>query len=214
MESKSGRQISMTHRFPCSITGKLCFVVLFLAASMCASSQQAVWPLDGPAFSASVQNLRDAAGKVAAEKFALVTVLFEREAYVIDDGGRVDYQYSMIFRIEDQAAIDGWSEVSARWEPWFEKMPEIHARVIEPDGKLSELDQKTIADVPANEEDEETYTDARVRKGPLPGLKAGSIVEEEIRIADKEPYFSGGGIYRDYFSRGVPIVREELAKDI
>jgi transglutaminase-like putative cysteine protease/tetratricopeptide (TPR) repeat protein len=173
-------------------------------------AQQAVWPLDGPAFSASVQDLRDAAGKVTPEKFALVTVLFEREAYVINADGRVDYRHSMIYRIEDQAAIDDWSQVDADWEPWFQNMPEIHARVIDPDGKVSELDQKTVADGPANEDDAETYTDARIRKAPLPGLKVGSMVEQEIRIVDKQPFFSGGGVYRDDFSRPVPIVREQL----
>ncbi len=208
----------MNRRFHGSLAAKLCLAALFLMAASGQTQQvqtqqaqsQAVWPLDGAAFSASVQELRAAAGKVTAEKFALVTVLFEREAYVIDADGRVDYRHTMIYRIEDQAAIDGWSQVAARWEPWFQNMPEVHARVIDPDGKVSELDQKTVADGPANEDEEQTYTDDRIRKAPLPGLKVGSIVEEEIRIADKQPFFSGGSVYRDYFSRPVPIVREEL----
>lgn len=200
----------MINRFLRCLRAGVCLAVLLLMAAGLVSAQQAVWPLDGPAFSASVQDLRAAAGKVTPEKFALVTVLFERQAYAIDAEGRVDYRQTMIYRIEDQAAIDGWSQVAARWEPWFEDKPEIHARVIDPDGKVSELDQKTVADGPANENDEETYTDARIRKAPLPGLKVGSIVEQEIRIADTRPFFSGGGVYRDYFARPVPIVRAEL----
>ncbi|HEV2464619.1 MAG TPA: DUF3857 domain-containing protein [Acidobacteriaceae bacterium] len=200
----------MTHRFAGALVAKLCLIALIPITTASLKAQQASWPLGGPAFSASVQDIRDAASKVTAEKFALVTVLFEREAYAIDADGRVDYRHTMIYRIEDQAAVDGWSEVAARWEPWYENMPEIHARVIDPAGKVSELDQKTVADGPASEQDVETYTDARVRKAPLPGLEVGSIVEQEIRIVDKKPFFSGGGVYRDYFSRPVPIVREEL----
>lgn len=200
----------MLYRVPASLRASFYLSLLALTAAISVPAQQAVWPLDGPAFSASVQDVRAAAAKVTPEKFALVTVLFERETYVLDAQGRVDFQQNMVFRIEDQAAIDGWSQVAARWEPWFEDKPEIHARVIAPDGTVSELDQKTVADGPANENDEETYTDARIRKAPLPGLKVGSIVEQEIRVADKQPFFSGGGVYRDYFSRPVPIVREEL----
>jgi len=203
----------MTNRYLRAFAGKLCVAVLTTVAAGAAVAQQAVWPLDGPAFSASAQEIRDAAAKVGAEKFAQVTVLFERDAYTIDAEGRVDYRHSLIYRIEDQAAIDGWSQLASRWEPWFENTPEIHARVIDPDGKVSELDQKTVTDGPASEDEEQTYTDARIRKAPLPGLKVGSIVEEEVRVTDKQPFFTGGGVYRDYFSRPVPIVREELTVD-
>ena len=80
----------------------------------------------------------------------------------------------------------------------------------EPGGKVSQLDQKTVTDGPASEEDEDVYTDARIRKAPLPGLTAGAIVEEETVIEDKSPLFSGGGVYRDFFGRTVPVVLNEL----
>ncbi|MGD0734700.1 MAG: DUF3857 domain-containing protein [Terracidiphilus sp.] len=141
------------------------------------------------------------------------TVLFERDSYTIDPQGRVSHRHSMIYRIETQAGVEGWSESSERWEPWYQKEPEIHARVIQPDGKASLLDQKTITDGPAKEEDEDTYTDARIRKAPLPGLAVGAIVEEETVLQDKSPFFSGGGVYRDYFGRDVPVVHSELIVD-
>ena len=58
---------------------------------------------------------------------------------------------------------------------------------------MVQLDQKTITDGPASEEEEETYTDARIRKAPLPGLAIGAIVEEETVLEDKSPFFTGGG---------------------
>jgi tetratricopeptide (TPR) repeat protein/transglutaminase-like putative cysteine protease len=82
--------------------------------------------------------------------------------------------------------------------------------VIAPDGKVSQLDQKTITDGPAGEQDEDTYTDARIRKAPLPGLTVGAIVEDETVVEDKEPFFPAGGVYRDFFARDVPVVRSEL----
>lgn len=187
--------------------------VLLIAAAASVRGQEPSWTLDGPAFSAKVEEIQAASAKVTAEKFAPATVLFERDSYVIGADGRVTYTHQMISRIETQAAVEGWSELSERWEPWYQKRPEIHARVIQPDGKVSELDQKTITDAPAKEEDDETYTDARIRKAPLPGVVAGAIIEENLVLEDKQPFFSGGGVYRDYLSRGVPVVRTELAID-
>ena len=141
------------------------------------------------------------------------TVLFERDAYSFDAEGRATYKHSIIYRIETQAGIDAWSETHSQWEPWYQNPPEIQARVIAPDGKVSTLDPNTITDGPANEETEDTYTDARVRKAPLPGMGVGVIVEEETTIIDKQPFFSGGGVYRDDFSRLVPIIHCELLID-
>ena len=36
------------------------------------------------------------------------------------------------------------------------------------------VDPKTITDGPANSEDEETYTNSRIRKAPLPGVAVGA----------------------------------------
>ncbi|MFZ1085616.1 MAG: DUF3857 domain-containing protein [Terracidiphilus sp.] len=187
--------------------------VSLLALSAQLHGQAPTWPLDGPSFRASTDEIQKAAAKVTAERFAEATILFERDAYTIDGQGRVTYRHSMIWRIETKAGVDDWTETSERWEPWYQKRPEIHARVIAPDGKVVQLDQKTITDGPASEDAEDTYTDARIRKAPLPGLTIGAIVEEETVLEDKSPFFTGGGIYRDFFSRNVPIVHSELVVD-
>jgi len=200
-----------SYRLKARANGAILFLLLTAAASM--HGQEPVWTLDGPAFSAKVEEIQAASAKVTAEKFAPATVLFERDSYVIGADGRVTYTHQMISRVETQAAVEGWSEISERWEPWYQRRPEIHARVIQPDGKVSELDQKTVTDAPAKEEDDQTYTDARIRKAPLPGVVAGAIIEEELVLEDKQPFFSGGGVYRDFMSRGVPVVRTELVVD-
>jgi len=178
-----------------------------------ARAQEPVWTLTGPAFSASVEDLRAAAARIPAEKFMEATVLMERDAYTFDADGRATYRHFIVYRIETQAGVEEWSETHTEWEPWYQDQPDIQARVIGPDGKVSILDQKTITDGPANEENEDTYTDARVRKAPLPGMGVGAIVEEETTVTDKQPFFSAGGVFRDDFSRPIPIVRCELQID-
>ena len=187
---------------------------LALAVSGAALAQDqapaATWPLAGPAFSASVEEIQQAAAKIAPEKFMSATILYERDAYVLDSAGRATYRHSLVYRIETAGAVQGWAETSVRWEAWYQNEPQIHARVIQPSGAVSELDQKTVTDGPASAQDEGTYSDARVRKAPLPGLTVGAIVEEEQVLEDKAPFFAGGGVYRRYFQRNVPVVRAEL----
>jgi tetratricopeptide (TPR) repeat protein len=192
------------------------FVFAFFCTGMAvdaAQGQEPVWPLAGPAFQASAADVQKAAAQITPEKFMEATVLFERDSYLIDAEGRVTYRHSLIFRIETQAGVEDWSETSARYAPWYQNQPVIQARVILPDGRVSQLDPKTVIDGPASEDDEDVYTDERIRKAPLPALATGAIVEEETVTEDKLPFFAGGGIYRDYASRNVPIVRSELLID-
>jgi hypothetical protein len=178
-----------------------------------ASAQEPVWSLVGAAFQASVADMQKAAAQIAPEKFMEATVLFERDSYRIDAEDRVTYRHTLIFRIETQAGVDDWAETSARYAPWYQNQPVIQARVILPNGRVSQLDPKTVVDGPASDDDENIYTDERFRKAPLPALSIGAIVEEETVTEDKQPFFAGGGVYRDYASRSVPIVRSELLTD-
>jgi len=153
--------------------------VFFVMAVDAAPGQEPVWPLVGPAFQASVADVQKAAAQIVPEKFMEATVLFERESYRIDDEGRVTYRHSLIFRIETQAGVEDWAETSARYAPWYQNEPAIQARVILPDGRVSQLDPKTVIDGPASDDNDDVYTDERIRKAPLPALAVGAIVEEE-----------------------------------
>ena len=121
-----------------------------------AHGQEPAWNLTGLGFSASVEELQAASAKVPAEKYAEATVLFERDVYTFDAEGRSTYKHSIIYRIETEAAVEDWAETRSQWEPWYQNQPEIRARVISADGKVSTLDQKTITDGPANEDSEDT----------------------------------------------------------
>ena len=185
-------------------------LVFAIAAATVLKAQQPVWPLDGPAFHSTASEIHDAAARVAAEKFADVTVLFERDSYAFDSAGRLSFRHAMIFRIEAESAIPGWSEIDVRYEPWHENTPAIRVRVIAPDGQVSELDQKTVTDGPASEQEQQTFTDARIHKAPLPNIRVGSIVEEESSVDESQPFFAAGSVYLDGFSRAVPVVRAQL----
>jgi tetratricopeptide (TPR) repeat protein len=186
-------------------------VIVFAVSHL--QAQTPSWPITGQAFAAAPADIQSAAASIQAEPFMETTVLLESDSYSFDAEGRLNYRHHLIYRLETKEAIDDWDEISSRWSPWYQNQPEIHARVISPDGKVTNLDQKTITDGPAKEESEDTYTDDRVRKVPLPAIAVGAIVEEETVSSDKQPFFAGGGVYDDSFSRSVPIVRAELTVD-
>jgi hypothetical protein len=172
----------------------ICIGIWF--SCFCASgltAQQPSWTVAGPAFSASVADIQAEAAKMKPEPFMEATVFYERDSYQIAASGAVTLRHTLLYRIESQTAVEGWSETSEHWDPWYQKQPEIHARVMLPNGQVSQLDQKTITDGPAKEGDDDTYTDERIRKAPLPGLAVGAIVEEETVLEDKMPFFFGRG---------------------
>ncbi len=195
---------------------RIYFLTLFLFSllfiSTCAA-QQPQWPNTGTAFAASPAEIQAAAAKITAEPFMEATVFFERDAYSIDTVGRMTYKHTLIYRVETEDGIENWSEIRMRWFPWHQKPPEINARVIGTDGKVSILDPKTIIDGPAREDNQDTYVDDRVQKVPLPGIAVGSIVEEEETVTDTAPYFAEGRVYTDTYSRSVPSIRVELLID-
>jgi len=190
---------------------RLSTVLICLAATApLMRAQIAAWPLDGPAFSASPEEMQAAAAKIPAEKFADTTVLYEEEDFSLDAAGRLTNTHRMIYRIETEAGVQGWSEASVEWEAFYQNTPQIEARVIQPDGSVTELDQKTVTDVAAQNEGDGTYSDDRLHEAPLPALSPGVIVEVETICSDKEPYFAAGGAYRNYFQRMVPVIRSRM----
>ncbi|HUY80616.1 MAG TPA: DUF3857 domain-containing protein [Acidobacteriaceae bacterium] len=143
-----------------------------------------------------------------------MTVLYEEEDYKLDAAGRLTNTHRLIYRIETPAGVQSWSQASVEWEKFYQKVPKIEARVIQPNATVTLLDQKTVTDVAAQGQDDGTYSDDRMHEAPLPALSPGAIVELKTICTDKEPYFTAGGVYRYYFQRMVPIVRSRMVVEV
>lgn len=171
-------------------------------------------PFQGQAFAMTATAMRDAAAAVPADKTADVTVLFEETDYKFNAQHMLAFTRRVVYRVESHAGLENWSEISMDWDPWHQNPSQLHARVLQPDGSFVELDQKTVTDAPLNASESDTYTSARQRKGPLPGLGVGSIVEEVVSVDEKKPYFTAGGAYRYNFWTGVPVERERVVVEM
>ena len=165
--------------------------------------------LSAPAFTVSAADLQSLSATIPVDKQFPAQVLYEEAKYQIAADGTLTYTHRMVYRVDSDAAVRGWAEVSAQWDPWFEKPAQIHARVLQPDGTFVELDQKTITDAPikVEEQDDDTFSSAHVRRAPLPGMAIGSIIEEQQITQEKIPYFSAGALYRFGFRANIPAAR-------
>ena len=97
-----------------------------------------------------------------------------------------------------------WSVLSATYEPWHQDLPKVHARVIDPSAKVTELDQGRITEA-ASWPNTLVPGARRQLEGVLPRLQVGSIVEEEVVTTDREPLI-GGAIESFRWSGSVPVV--------
>jgi tetratricopeptide (TPR) repeat protein/transglutaminase-like putative cysteine protease len=188
--------------------------VVVVCAGLPMAGQMSAGGKAGAAFGATEAELRAVSAAVPADPEFGVQILLEEGTYTVAESGTLLYKHRLIFRLDSKESIDGWSEVSMEWDPWYQMQAQLHARVLRPDGRFVELDQRTITDAPVKAEDTETYSSEHTRRAPIPGLTVGSIVEEEESVEDKTPYFSGGSLYRFSFQTTVPIALTRLIVDV
>jgi hypothetical protein len=155
-----------------------------------------------------------AAGRAAtAGATADVVVLLEEGLYTFDEQGRCDYRYRLVYVVRTEAGARGWDSIDGVWAPWHEERPVLRARVVTPEGQAFVLDPKTIGEVPLSDDDPDLLTDRKRLRAPLPGLKVGAVVEEEVRSVDRQPFFAAGTQYRFYLGNDVPTRRVRVVVD-
>ena len=158
--------------------------------------------------------LKDASAAIPPTKDYPAQILYEQGLYHIAPDGSMKYRHRLIYRVDAEAAVQGWSEIRSQYDPWFENQSQLHARILEANGSFVELDQKTITDAPVKGDDSETFSSQHIRRAPLPGMAVGSIVEETEAVDERIPYFSGGNLYRFGFRDNVPIGLSRLIVEL
>lgn len=206
----------MSKSFACLLSLAIMLLVAPLTAQTAApqAAQLAPSPFEGAAFSMSASAIQNASASVAADKISDATILYEETDYRISTSGILTFVHRLVYRIETNNGVQGWSEASMDWDPWYQNPSQINARVLQNDGTFTTLDQKTITDAPLSSENAESYTSTRIRKAPLPGTSLGSIVEQVVSVAEKQPYFADGSVFRYVFANGAFTQREKLVVEL
>ncbi len=167
------------------------------------------WELAAPLSGNPAALLAASARQPRVEGFPVVELL-EENLVRIDGQGRKEIRYRYVFRVDQEAAIESWSSVSAEWSPWFEAKPEILARVITPDGQVHLLDQKTLGEYGSEDSEATVYGDRRHLRGPLPKLSKGALAEVFIRYRETEPFSKAGARGRIGLVQNIPVARTRV----
>lgn len=172
---------------------------------------------DGPwiagSFAGTPREILAAAGKIPIDEKYEAQILLEEKRFVLDQSGRVDSTYRLIYRVDSPGAIPSWSRVSETWRPWYQDRPEIEARVIAPDGSEYRLNPADLGEYNDAEDGPQVYGDEKTLKGPLPAVEVGAIVEEIHRIRDRESYFPAGVVGFFSFGASVPVRKSRVILD-
>lgn len=174
-------------------------VLLALALLPAGLAAREAW--DGPAFSAGPADLMRAASAVPGHPGEGVAVLFLESAYSYDEAGRETFTQRIVYRILSAAAHESWSAVEERWSPWHQARPEIRVRVLTPDGAEHRLAPASIANRAAGLDS----LDRRVLRVPLPAIRPGAVVEQEVTIRDNAPFFDRGVVRAQELDEGVTV---------
>jgi transglutaminase-like putative cysteine protease/Flp pilus assembly protein TadD len=164
-------------------------------------------------FSPDAAALYQRASQATPAAGADVLFLDDEETVAFDTAGRAVHSRYFLYKILTQQGAEGWGDISSYWEPWHEERPTLRARVITPDGVVHALDGKTVTDSPAKESADNTFSDRRVVRAPLPAVAPGSVVEEEQISTDSAPRFGAGTVERFYLGSSVAVQHSRLVLD-
>lgn len=170
-------------------------------------------PWDGPAFTAAPAAVaRAAAGIPTGEEG--VTVLLSETRYVYDAEGRETYSQRLVYKIGSASAHESWSAVEEAWSPWRQDPPRLAARVIAPDGTEHVLDPATVTENGEPATSADMFEDGRVLRAPLPAISPGVVVEQEVVVREKIPFFAAGVAHYQILAAMVPVRRARLTIDL
>jgi len=168
---------------------------------------------EGTHFSADAAALYQRASQVNPPAGADLLVFEDEQTLVFDSEGRVVCTRYVVYKVLTQKGADDGGSVSFSWEPWHEERPTLRARVITADNAVHLLDEKTITDAPAKENEDNVFSDRRIIRAPLPAVAAGPLVEEEHVSRESAPFFGAGSVERFYFGGSVPVHHTRLVLD-
>jgi hypothetical protein len=143
-----------------------------------------------------------------------VRVLRARYEYRFDEKANWSEVFTQEYRVLNRQGVEAWGGTGASWSPWYMARPVIEASVKDPDRGVFAFDPKTLAESAEYPDLPDVYSDGRVLRGPLPGVRVGSVITETIRNKTTRPFFAGGSAFQIAFQSDVPRDSVELVIDV
>ena len=186
---------------------------LLLATAIGAAHAAEANETEQPHFSTDAVALYQRVSQLTPPAASDVFFIDFEETLVFDADGRVNRSWYVLYKVLTKKGAEGEASVSFSWEPWRQERPSLRARVITSDNVVHILDEKTITDAPAKENQDNVFSNRRIIRAPLPAVAPGALVEEEETFKES-PIFPGAGtLERFYFGASMPIHHTRLVLD-
>lgn len=160
-----------------------CAALLVLVPSLASAGSA----LDKPAFTATPAELLAEAKKAPPSPSGAV-LLRQDDELSFDDKGDARRRSRFVVAITSQDGEEGWEGIWREYRPWHQDKPVIRARVISPSGRATDVDTSKVVDEP-NRIGQQRHVAVQ-----LPPLEVGSVIEEEVTLADRTPFPGGHGM--------------------
>jgi tetratricopeptide (TPR) repeat protein len=189
------------------------FAPLLLAILLPVRAAAAAEPWEAPAFTAAPAAIARAAAEIPTGEGG-VTVLLSETRYAYDEAGRETYTQRLVYKIGSGAAHESWSAVEEAWSPWRQETPVLRARVITPDGAVHALNPAALTENSEPTTSADMLEDGRLLRAPLPAIRPGAVVEQEVVVREKVPFFEGGVAHYHILAAQVPVRRARLELEL
>lgn len=144
-----------------------------------------------------------------------VALLLDDGVIQIEADGRHRKTYRTIVQILKPDAEERYQEQTFSYAPKHERMTVNWVRVVKPSGEVVSDKPSHVqdSDVPA-EEGDPVYSDRKVKRVSLTGVKAGTIVDYSYTTEELKPFLPGDFSFSWRVNPGVPVARSRYVVDM
>ena len=188
-------------------------LIALLAPGLSAAQSPVITPAGDPSIrSDTIYSLAGDSSQYSEES---VLVLLDDGVVRLEADGRSTRTYRQVVQILREDAVEAYSEHSLGWVPGRQTLRVNWFRVVGPDGKvISEKPaQVQDSDVPADMVDP-VYSDSRIRRLSLAGVKQGTIVDWSYTIEDTVAFPPRDNSGSWSISMGATVRRSRLILDV
>jgi hypothetical protein len=142
-------------------------------------------------------------------------VLFDDGVVRVEADGRTTRTYRMVTQLLKPDAEEGYQEQTFSYAPGHQRLTVNWIRVVSLKGDVISDKPSHVqdSDVPASEGDP-VYSDRKVRRVSLTGVKAGTIVDWSYTIEELKPFLPGDFFLTWAVNPGASVARSRYVVDV
>jgi transglutaminase-like putative cysteine protease/tetratricopeptide (TPR) repeat protein len=154
---------------------------------------------------------KDAWRKTVNKDSAPPPVVYLQRDYRLsyDKKGRAHWTIHKVFQPLTKQGVDSTDMIHAYWSPWYEKQPQIEARVRGPKGRRYRLDPKVV-EIGSAAARHKILSSRRRLRAPLPGMTPGAIVDLTVRASQHRLVSQGGDVQSIWLTPTVPTLATRI----